>query len=126
LAKGQIFDLVVDNVGSPTGLYKASEHFLKPGAPWVQVGASISFAGTTSMISRMMMPGILGGGKRPFSFLGVTNNKDDWAQIGKWLEEKKIKAVFDQVFEWEDVPKAYEKLKTGKAKGKIVVHVTSP
>lgn len=122
--KGQVFDMVVDNVGMPATLYKSSNAFLKPGAPFVQVGAGVSIAGTKSLVGRMMLPGFLGGGKRPFVFHTCYNDKEDFEQIGKWLAEKKIKAVFDQVFEWEDVPKAYEKLKTGKAKGKIVVHVT--
>jgi alkaline phosphatase D len=34
-----------------------------------------------------------------------------------------VKGVLDSVFEWEDAPRAYEKLKTGRARGKIVVRV---
>jgi alkaline phosphatase D len=49
--------------------------------------------------------------------------KSDLETLGGWMKEKKIRAVIDSVFEWEDAPKAYEKLKTGRAKGKIVVHV---
>jgi NADPH:quinone reductase-like Zn-dependent oxidoreductase len=123
-SKGQVFDIAVDNVGLPAALYKSSDAFLKPGAPFVQVGAGASITGTKSLVGRMMMPGFLGGGKRPFVFHTCYNDKEDFEQIGKWLAEKKIKAIFDQVFEWEDVPKAYENLKMGKAKGKIVVHVT--
>jgi NADPH:quinone reductase-like Zn-dependent oxidoreductase len=37
--------------------------------------------------------------------------------------EGKLRAVVDSTFVFEDAPKAYEKLKTGRAKGKIVVHV---
>jgi alkaline phosphatase D len=39
------------------------------------------------------------------------------------MEQGKVKAVLDSVFEWEDAPKAYEKLKLGRTKGKIVIKV---
>jgi alkaline phosphatase D len=31
--------------------------------------------------------------------------------------------VYDGVYEWEDAPKAYERMKSGRARGKIVVKV---
>jgi len=40
------------------------------------------------------------------------------------MADGRVKAVIDQTFEWEDVPKAFESLKTGRTKGKIVIHVT--
>ena len=39
-AKGEMFDLLVDNVGRPLDLYKAADEFLAPGATFVQVAAS--------------------------------------------------------------------------------------
>jgi NADPH:quinone reductase-like Zn-dependent oxidoreductase len=45
-------------------------------------------------------------------------------QLGKWIQEGKIKVIIDSTFEFEDAVKAYEKLKTHRARGKIVVHVT--
>ena len=39
-AKGEKFDLLVDNVGKPLDLYKSSDAFLAPGATFVQVAAS--------------------------------------------------------------------------------------
>jgi NADPH:quinone reductase-like Zn-dependent oxidoreductase len=124
-SKGQIFDLVVDNVGTPAELYKECHSFLKPGCNFVQVGAAASIASATSLFGRMLQPSWLGGGQRPFRFLQAKNKQDDFVQIGKWVAEGKVKAVIDQVFEWDDAPKAFEKLKTQRAKGKIVVHVTA-
>ncbi len=40
------------------------------------------------------------------------------------MAEGKVKAVIDEAFRWEDAPKAYEKLRRGRTKGKIIVHVT--
>jgi len=121
--KGQTFDLVFDTVGSPPSLYNDCHHFLKPNHRFVQVGAEPNLSTALSLASRMLRPGFLGGGKRPFTFHDVHSSKEELEVIGKWMQEKKVKAVFDQVCEWEDVPKAYERLKSGRAKGKIVVHV---
>ena len=42
-----------------------------------------------------------------------------------WMAEGKVKAVIDQVFAFENAPEAYEKSRTGRAKGKIVINVSS-
>lgn len=34
------------------------------------------------------------------------------------MTEGKLKAIIDTAFDFEDVPKAYESLRTGRAKGK--------
>jgi NADPH:quinone reductase-like Zn-dependent oxidoreductase len=39
------------------------------------------------------------------------------------MQEGKLKAVIDSTYEYSDAPKAFERLKTGHAKGKVVVHV---
>ena len=122
-AKGQIFSLAVDNVGMPHDLYTASHHFLKQDGNYVQVGAGMSPGAIYSILSRMLWPGILGGGKRPFQFLGVESKYDDFVKIGQWMKEGKVRSVIDTVFDFDDGPKAYAKLRTGRAKGKIVVHV---
>jgi len=36
------------------------------------------------------------------------------------MAEGKARSVMDSVLEFEDVPKAFEMLRTGRAKGKIV------
>lgn len=121
-AKGQIFDLVIDNIGSsPRELYTACDHFLKPSGQFVQVGAGMSMADMGLMTSRMMLPSFLGGGSRKFSLAVAKNKHEDLARLGEWVAAGKIKVVVDEVFEFEDAPKAYEKLRTGRARGKIIV-----
>ena len=41
------------------------------------------------------------------------------------MAEGKIKTVIDQVFALEDAPQAYGKLRTHRAKGKIIINVSS-
>lgn len=123
-ARGMQFALVVDNVGEPQDLYKASDHFLNEGGKYVQIGLSLSWNGIYSVLSRVFWPSWLGGGKRQMELLQVKNNKDDLAQIGEWMKQGKVRVVIDSTFELEDAAKAYEKLKTGRVRGKLVVHVT--
>jgi NADPH:quinone reductase-like Zn-dependent oxidoreductase len=122
-SKGQYFDLVVDNVGLPSPLYKEADHFLKPGSKYMQVGAPMSFASMYNLLIRMSLPSSLGNGSSPFKFHDVYSSRQDLEEIAKLVEGKKAKAVFDKKFEWDDAPEAYTRLKSGKAQGKIVVHV---
>ncbi|KKY35090.1 putative zinc alcohol [Diaporthe ampelina] len=126
-AKGKVFRLVVDNVGyTPPGqedLYTAASAFLLDDGHFVQVGGGASASQIRSVVSRSFVPGFLGGGKRKFVMVVTKQSHEGLARIGEWMKEGKIKAVIDEVFQYEDAPKAYTKLKTGRAKGKIVVVV---
>lgn len=118
------FDLVVDNVGNPElRLYENAGAYLKEGGVFVQVGAPASLGGFKTLVGRAVTPRWLGGGDRAFTFLTMKGKPEDLTRIGEFMKEGKVKAVIDQTFEFEDVPKAYEKLKLGRTKGKIVVHV---
>ncbi|KAI1454875.1 reticulon-4-interacting protein 1, mitochondrial precursor [Annulohypoxylon moriforme] len=121
-AKGQVFKLVVDNIGSaPPDLYKAADHYMLPEGKFVQVGVHMSLGGVANVASRQLLPSFLGGGKRKLEFYITKNSHKDLEQIRKWLEEGKVKALIDETFQYEDAPKAFEKLKTGRVKGKLVV-----
>ena len=43
----------------------------------------------------MIWPSILGGGKRPYQFLGVENKKKDFELIGQWMASRKIRCVIE-------------------------------
>ena len=122
------FDLVVDNVGTPSQMYWQAHNFTKAGTKYVQVGGGLSLGEIYELLSRMMWPGILGGGQRPFEFLGLANNYDQFQEIAGWMAEGKVKALIDEVYGMEDKGpvKAFERLRTGRAKGKIVVRVAEP
>lgn len=126
LKKMPKFDLVVDNVATPIEMYWQAHNFTNAGTKYVQVGGGLSLGEVYQLMSRMMWPGFLGGGKRPFQFLGVANNIDHFKEIAEWMAQGKVKALIDEVYGMEDKGpvKAFERLKTGRAKGKIVVRVT--
>nr|A0A1W5SKT4.1 RecName: Full=Trans-enoyl reductase pgmF; AltName: Full=Pigmented naphthoquinones biosynthesis cluster protein F [Aspergillus terreus]ARB51367.1 putative quinone reductase [Aspergillus terreus] len=126
LKKMQPFDLVVDNVGVPTDLYWAAPSFTNPGAPYVQVGALAVTPGfILGNFFKARWPGWLGGGKRPWEFMHIESNVQDYEQLGRWMQEGKLRAVVDEVFGMQDdgPVKAYQKLRTGRAKGKIIVKI---
>ncbi|XXH06183.1 hypothetical protein Hte_012629 [Hypoxylon texense] len=120
-AKGQVYQLVVDNVGTPFDLYKAADHFLLPNGKFVQIGGQVSLADLRATASRMLLPSFLGGGKRKWEYIITKPSHEHLERIGIWMKEGKVKAVIDEVFRYEEVPKAIEKLKLGRARGKIVV-----
>lgn len=128
LKKMPKFDLVVDNVGTPNKLYFRAHDFTKEETKYVQVGGGLSLGDIYQLLTRMVWPKFLGGGQRQFIFLGLANNVDQFKEIAGWVEEGKVKALVDEVYGMEDKGpvKAFERLKTGRAKGKIVVRVAEP
>ena len=48
-----------------------------------------------SLGKKMIWPSILGGGKRPYQFLGVENKKKDFELIGQWMASRKIRCVIE-------------------------------
>ncbi|CEL04475.1 hypothetical protein ASPCAL05605 [Aspergillus calidoustus] len=118
-AKGQVFDHAIDHIGTPDNLYSQCHHFLKAGCAYVQVGAG----SIMKVVWRTITPRFLGGGRRWFVPLMLENSKEDLLTVVEFLKERKLRVVVDEVFEFGDVIKAYEKLHSGRAKGKIIVHV---
>ncbi|KAI1501533.1 zinc-binding oxidoreductase [Biscogniauxia marginata] len=116
--RGQIYDLVVDNVGD-TNLYSQCGTFLKKNGVFVQVGvASLNASDLFSTYKRVILPG-----GHSCQFIQMKSDSAYFSQIGEWISEGKVRPVIDEVFEFDDVPEAYKKLRTGHAKGKIIVHV---
>ena len=122
------FDLVVDNVGTPSELYWQAHNFTNAKTKYVQAGGAFSLGAIYDLLSRMIWPGFLGGGKRPFEFLELASNQEHFQDIVGWMAQGKVKALIDEVYGMEDKGpvRAFERLKTGRAKGKIVVRVAEP
>ncbi|KAH7062475.1 hypothetical protein B0J12DRAFT_763748 [Macrophomina phaseolina] len=124
VGRGWLFDVVVDCVGDPRArVYERAGAFLREGGVYVQVGAEVSVRGLRSVVERAVWPRILGGGERAWRFLMGTVEAEGLRRLGEWMSEGKVRAVVEETFEFEDVPKAFEKLEKGRARGKIVVHV---
>jgi NADPH:quinone reductase-like Zn-dependent oxidoreductase len=120
--RGVVFDHIVDHICFPAALYRQSDRFLAPGKTFVQVGAP----GVGTFAERMLLPAFLGGGKRKYVIFVTKNNKEDLVQLGEWVQKGDIKVQLDTAYELEDVVKAFKHLRSGRARGKIVVHVAKP
>lgn len=122
LLSGRKYDHIVDNVNQDPNLYLKCHEFTTPKAVFIEVGAEFSLRHTMNMM-KARMPRLLGGGKRPIKYLMPVRKSEDLQQIGQWIQEGKVKPIIDSRFAFEDAPKAFEKLKTGRARGKVVVEV---
>ncbi|KAI0976779.1 hypothetical protein F4678DRAFT_414470 [Xylaria arbuscula] len=125
-ARGRVFRLIVDNVGdSPADLYSAAEDYLLPEGTFVQIGGDFSVSGLRATASRALLPGFLGGGRRTWKFISTETRHDHLAQLAQWIQEGKIRAVIDgEVIPFEQAPTAFDKLRTKRTRGNLVVKVS--
>lgn len=121
--KGWKFDHVVDNVGTNEELIWRCGKFLNRGAVYVKVAGDLSLHGAIDGFKRKVIPGALGGVKGKLEGFWPKPNVEDLERMAAWMQEGKVKAVVDHTFAFEEASKAFEKLKTGRARGKIVVDV---
>lgn len=125
-ASGVKFDHVVDNVGgNDLELYWKCHEYTKPGVVYIAVGGEPSLGHALERTKIKIIPSFLGGGKRKMEGFFATTVAKDLEQIGAWMTEGKVRAVIDSRFKFEEAPKAFERLKTGRARGKIVIDVAS-
>lgn len=125
-ASGKKFNHIVDNVGGDLELiWEAHEVMEKPQAKYVMVGGVQSWSRNLDALKRKLLPVCLGGFQGKVQGFWPKPNRGDLEQIAKWMAEGKIKPVVEQKFAFDDAPKAFEQLKTGRTRGKIVVEVTS-
>jgi NADPH:quinone reductase-like Zn-dependent oxidoreductase len=101
-------DVVIDGVGGET---------LARSYPIVKKGGII-----VSLTDRVDQEQLSKYGIRGAS-LEVQNNGDELAQIGKLIDEKKIKVIVSETFPLTDANKAEAKADMGHTRGKIVLKV---
>lgn len=117
------FDHVVDNVSGDGELYFRGHEYMKEEAVFVIVGGTPSLGLFLAGLERKFRPGFLGGGRRKYVGFFPHPEPAHLTQIADWIREGKVKAVVDQRFGFEQAVEAIVRLKTGRAKGKIVVDV---
>jgi len=59
------------------------------------------------------------------AFLVDSAKPENAAKVGQWVAEGKIKLIIDHKYSFEEAPEAIARLKTSRAKGKIVIDVAS-
>ena len=122
---GDRFDHAVDNVGSNKELLWHSHEFMQQGAVYVLVAGNPSLGSLVDTLKRKTLPRFLGGMKGKVVGFWPQPKVEDLTQIGEWMRSGKVKAIIDQRFKFEEAPQAFERLKTGRARGKVVIDVAS-
>lgn len=126
---GEKFDLIVDCVGNKA-LFPVINQVLKPKtekAGYVTIvgdqvadynSSILSFFSSGLGIASKMLPYF-----RKYNY-GMVVTADDFYPLAKKLfEEGKLKTVIDSTYPWTEYEKAYEKLATHKARGKIILNI---
>ncbi|KAF7718267.1 Uncharacterized protein PECH_002082 [Penicillium ucsense] len=118
-SRGTMFDHILDHVGTPGNMYYQCHRFLKEGGVFIQVGSST----ISTQAGRLAWPAFLGGGRRKYTVLMYRPCSRQLLQLGEWMQEGALTVQKDSVFEFDEAVKAFEKLRSGRARGKIIVHV---
>jgi len=103
-------DVVIDGVGGET---------LRRSYPIVKKGGMIVSLSDDVDQAQLEKYGIRG------TSITVQTNGDELAQIGKLIDEKKIKIVVSETFPLADASKAQAKADVGHTRGKIVLRVSN-
>jgi NADPH:quinone reductase-like Zn-dependent oxidoreductase len=118
------FDHVVDNVFSDPALYLQAHTYTSADAKFAEVASAPTLKFLRFGLGALLWPALVGGGRRKFVIVHVDIKSRHLEQIGRWIFDGTIKPVTDQVFSMEDVVEAFERLKTGRARGKVIVSVS--
>ena len=119
---GTQYDLLVDNASNPA-LYWNSQHFLKPDGLYVTIGGGMNLSTIYNLVLMYTLPAWLGGGQRKVKMLGAAANAEQYTQVVEWMKEGKVKAVVEKEFELKDAVEAFQSIKTGHTRGKLILKI---
>lgn len=115
----------VDNVGGRPELFYQAHRYLGDGGEYHLVATAPDVV-SMAMVGKMAMwPGFLGGGKRKLRVVGGAPPFEAFEAVVGMIAKGDIEVVLDEVFELEKAREAYKKLREGRARGKIVVRVST-
>ncbi|KAJ6454269.1 hypothetical protein C8R47DRAFT_1061185 [Mycena vitilis] len=119
----QPFEYILDCIGTQA-LFVGCTSYLTPEGLLVNVG---NFEGAGITIWRALLntylPCILGGVPRRYAFISTTPNGEKAARLARMVEEGQLRVVVDEVFDFEEALKAYDRMLARNAKGKIIIRV---
>jgi len=124
------FHVILDTIGSDP-LYRQCEPYVDEHGIFVQVGAPASGlleAAKTGLnvAANMFWPSFFGGTNRRYKFMLTNATRARMDALTKLATEGKLRPPIDSEYPFSDVLKAYEKIMSLRARGKVVVNVSSP
>lgn len=125
------FDAVIDAYGVQE-FYTNCADYLAPGKPFVNVG--ISFYRFTlgsllfsvwQMIKNQIVPAVLGGTRREYANVMGIANLEDMKRLARMVQDRQLRVPIDSCWKMDDVPQAYEIVRSRRARGKVIVQVAA-
>ncbi|CVK87769.1 related to zinc alcohol dehydrogenase [Fusarium mangiferae] len=111
---GKQYDLIIDPIFSDPRLYWESHEYLNPRGSYVTVVGGLDWKFVKQLITIFLWPKALGGGQRPFQIIGRSSSRSDYGVV---------KPVIEQIYDMEDIGAAFKRIKSGRARGKLVVRI---
>lgn len=116
---------MLDCVGSQA-LFVNSPAYLKAEGAVVNIGV---FEGVIATVRNFLfnswLPTWLGGVPRRYIMFSTLPTRDDAVYMAHLIEEGRVRIPVDSVFDMQDAVRAYERIATKRARGKVVVKVRS-
>lgn len=117
-------DAVIDNVGGTEAIGFSKRYVTIVGDKTTRTSMGGPLTYYLSFVPRQWMRWTLGQLRLIESYdVLVVDLKKEWLEEAKELENEQI--VIDSVFSFENVKNAYERLNTGRARGKVIVEVNN-
>ncbi|EXJ54812.1 hypothetical protein A1O7_10153 [Cladophialophora yegresii CBS 114405] len=77
----------------------------------------------TRMLRNVLLPRLLGGTPRRYVQVASVCTLDGLQKLKELCEYGKLRVPIDSVWDFDDVPNAYKRLLSRRARGKVVVKV---
>ncbi|KAF6764758.1 quinone oxidoreductase [Ephemerocybe angulata] len=115
-----------------SSIYTKSCAYLQPNGVFVSVGPMPDefswgvLPGYLKWFAVMTLPWIFTGVRQKGQIVAVNNKVEDIELLRKYLEEGKMKPTVDSVHEFNDILGAYERVMSGRARGKVIINISLP
>ena len=76
------------------------------------------------MAKMMAQPSWLGGARRKGEFVGRKPAAEELVKLASWARDGKLKTCIEKVYSLAEAANAFERIKSGRTRGKLVVKVS--
>lgn len=120
------FDLIFDAAGTRS-LFLHSPSYLIPSGRFLAVGGDLHSYSVSRFVLDIFLntwqPTWLGGTPRKFTFLNTFFNLERTQKLIELIDKGMLHVPVDSVWPLQDVRQAYERVLSGRARGKVVVRI---
>jgi len=120
------FHVIFETIGLPQiDLFLNSPAYLVSNGVFVSVGphGSNVLESLLTTLRCSLQPAWLGGTPRKFKIVLVQPNQADLGAVRDLVANGKLKCPVDSIFSFDDTLRAFDRLRTGRANGKVVISI---